>query len=266
MTVTKWSVARQHYAGEMTWAKTKWLSCQVERERGRNAAVLSNVFSLMERQQAGRQTGDPERYRPACTCGWHDTNNRSGHNCLWKDNSEFLIFVPIYFDIGSRSVKPSRMMEGRRLWRSASKEKREGVSLWMNTSDSSFFLCVTASVSLSFYYSNYYYCFIRLLFVSREYFLWSPYTLSSHWIDQVSVYSTHQPHILQTTEREQGRWSALWFSASRWWMWKIPVRGPSAVSLKPGDLYTGKGIRKAVEGKTYYTLCALMCMHCLMFI
>lgn len=55
LTVTKWSATRQHPAGEMTWAKTKRLSYQVERERKRNTAILSNVFGLMERQQAGRQ-------------------------------------------------------------------------------------------------------------------------------------------------------------------------------------------------------------------
>lgn len=38
-------------------------------------------------------------------------------------------------------------------------------------------------------------------------------------------------------------------------MWKIPVRGPSAASLKPSDLYTGKGIQKARVGKLLYIVC-----------
>lgn len=65
-------------------------------------------------------------------------------------------------------------------------------------------------------------------------------------------------------EWEQGRWSALCFSVSRWWMWKIPVRGPDAVSLKPGDLYAGKGIQKAGGEKTYYILSAPKCTYCLL--
>lgn len=151
-----------------------------------------NVFSLMERPQAG----GPERYyRPTYTSGWHDTNNRSGHNCLWKDNPVFLISVHIYFDIGSRSVKPSRMMEGHCLWRRASEKEREreGVCEWIlrTVLDEqrhwqllSLSICLSRPLFLSLFPSQ---SIITALFDSSSspegIFYEVQYTLSSRWID-----------------------------------------------------------------------------------
>lgn len=173
-------------------------------------------------------------------------------------------------------------MEGHRLWRRASEEEREreGVCEWIfrTVLDEqrhwqllSLSVCLSRPLSLSRSLSKYQYFSIWLLFISREDFLWSPvYTKQSlDWLGFLStVYTPPPPSCGSTwgTEWEQGCWSALWFSASRWWMWKIPVRGPNAASLKPGDLYTGKGIQKAGEEKTYYTLCSQMWMCCVIFI
>lgn len=49
---------------------------------------------------------------------------------------------------------------------------------------------------------------------------------------------TWPPPFLQKAGRAAGQHSG--FSASRWWMWKIPVRGPNVVSLKPDDSNTSK--------------------------
>lgn len=58
----------------------------------------------------------------------------------------------------------------------------------------------------------------------------------------------HVTPFLQKTGRAAGQHSG--FSASRWWMWKIPVRGPNVVSLKPDDFYTSKVTQKLVEQET----------------
>lgn len=66
-------------------------------------------------------------------------------------------------------------------------------------------------------------------------------------LNQASSWGMHVTPILLKTSRAAGQHSCS--PASRWWMWKIPVRGLNAVSLKP-DFYTSKGTQKVVEGKT----------------
>lgn len=76
--------------------------------------------------------------------------------------------------------------------------------------------------------------------------------------------------FLQKTGRAAGQHSG--FSASRWWMWKIPVRGLNVASLKPDDFYTSKVTQKLVEGKTglipyvlpkHHSPYLWCCFHCL---
>lgn len=93
---------------------------------GREEGILLSSDMFLAWWKDSRQTDRRPRkiwlYYTSC---WHDTNNRRGHNCLWKDNPVFLISVHIYFHIGSQSVKPSWKMEDHGLWRRASKEESE---------------------------------------------------------------------------------------------------------------------------------------------
>lgn len=91
----------------------------MEREREEHRRPLEGF--LMERQRAASQRDigplTPSESMTQITAV--DTT------CLWKDNPVFLISLHICFDIGSRSVKPSRMMEQHGLWRRASEGERE---------------------------------------------------------------------------------------------------------------------------------------------
>lgn len=74
---------------------------------------------------AGRRT---EICRCTYSSGWHDTNNCSEWTQVFFSRGKtipcFSFSVHICSDIGSRSVKPSQMMEERCLWRRASKGER----------------------------------------------------------------------------------------------------------------------------------------------
>lgn len=92
-------------------------------------------------------------------------------------------------------------------------------------------------------------CSIQLLTRFRQGFIWTILS-TKQLLNQASSWGRHVTPVLPKTSRAAGQHSGS--PASRWWMWKIPVRGLNAVSLKP-DFYTSKGTQKVVEGKTGYS-------------
>lgn len=92
-------------------------------------------------------------------------------------------------------------------------------------------------------------CSIQLLTRFRQGFIWTILS-TKQLLNQASSWGWHVTPVLLKTSRAAGQHSGS--PASRWWMWKIPVRGLNAVSLKP-DFYTSKGTQKVEEGKTGYS-------------
>lgn len=157
-----------------------------------------------------------------------------------KGCAVFLISVHIDLDIAPRHVKQKQMIEWQHCGRDASEEVkkkhgRENViyiyMFWLNKQLSYLVLCEPASTLKKKCLTGF-----RQGFICQnpvKHFFICPILGTKQLLNQAPSCDMHVTHFFEKTGRAAGQHSG--FSASRWWMWKIPVRGPNVVSLKPDD-------------------------------